>query len=293
MSHVGHYQTPVGPEKIVVLEVGRQIDVGFRSGRGLDQRGPRPGRQSDSGNRIAAKRTVTYRAATKRTLDLGQETKDRHGLGQFADHAVAGMPAGRMRTEQPHVAKSQPAPERMAHPAVGAVQVGMGGIETDAGDHAPGGDALRRIAAHQPTQRVKQQRMMRHNEIRSDGQRLVYDFVGHVDAYQHAAHLRIGRTDIQAAVVVAFLQTERSELLDRSGHFSHFHFPYKIMIPCACRTAESGGTERTAKTTSARRPSTQPPWAVPASALQHPHRVLPYARAAPGKAEAVRESRAG
>ena len=39
MSHVGHYQTPVGPEKIVVLEVGRQIDVGFRSGRGLDQRG--------------------------------------------------------------------------------------------------------------------------------------------------------------------------------------------------------------------------------------------------------------
>ena len=39
MPHVGHYQTPVGPEKIVVLEVGRQIDVGFRSGRGLDQRG--------------------------------------------------------------------------------------------------------------------------------------------------------------------------------------------------------------------------------------------------------------
>ena len=36
MPHVGHYQTPVGPEKIVVLEVGRQIDVGFRSGRGLD-----------------------------------------------------------------------------------------------------------------------------------------------------------------------------------------------------------------------------------------------------------------
>ena len=63
-----------------------------------------------------------------------------------------------------------------------------------------------------PAQRVEQQRMMRHDEIRPDGQRLVHDFVGHVDAYQHAAHLRIGRTDIQAAVVVAFLQTEQSGL---------------------------------------------------------------------------------
>ena len=175
-----------------------------------------------------AKRAVAYRAATKRALDLTQEAKDRHGLGQLADHSVAGIPAGRVRTEQPHVAEPQPVPERMAHPAVGAVQVGMGGIETDTGNHAPGGDALRRIAAHQPAQRMEQQRMMRHDEISPDGQRLVHDFVGHVDAYQHAAHLRIGRTDIQAAVVVAFLQTERSELLDRSGHFSHFHFPYKI-----------------------------------------------------------------
>ena len=65
--------------------------------------------------------------------------------------------------------------------------------------------------------------MMGNEQVRIQRKRLVDHTFGHIDAQQYARHPGFVITDILSAVIVLFLQRQRSERFDRRSDIFHFY----------------------------------------------------------------------
>ena len=116
----------------------------------------------------------------------------------------------------------------------------MRGIQRDTADQCFFDDPLGKIASRDLTQRMKQQRMMRNDQIQFQGDRLVDDLFGHVHAQQYPGHFRFGMSHVQSAIVVFFLQGQGGESFDPLYDFLYFH----IMISLEQRLFDNLRTPR-------------------------------------------------
>ena len=105
----------------------------------------------------------------------------------------------------------------LAHAVLRLVEVGMSAINGNIVLQSLDYRFFHIVASRNALYVRKYQRMVRNYHIATLGNSLVNHFGDNIYANKHAGDFRIGETDIQSCIVVAFLQARRSKTL-KFGH---------------------------------------------------------------------------
>ena len=173
------------------------------------------------------------RVAQRRQLMLRQCGQLRYGDGVDFPHPAAAVCKGGALPDAENIR------QHIVHPALGGIQIGV---------HTNGGNArlhqlIRHIGGAQPLERVKDDRVMRHDDRALLCRSLCHHLRGDVQRHQHPAHIAAA-VHQQAGVIPVLCQFRRGKPLHYFVYLlyrGHFSFPLSEWHPslrqAGCRPA--------------------------------------------------------
>ena len=178
-------------------------------------------------------RASIRRVAQGSQLTLRQRGKFRHGDGVDVPYPAAAVCKGGALPDAENIR------QHIVHPALGGIQIR---VHTNGGNTRPH-QLIRHIGGAQPLERIKDDRVMRHDDRALLCRRFCHHLRGDVQRHQHPAHIAAA-VHQQAGVIPVLCQFRRGKPLHSFVYLlyrGHFSFPLSEWHPslrqAGCRPA--------------------------------------------------------